>query len=156
MCLWLVSKSIIFSIIFSHCPLSIWKKKVDIFSPISGALHLMQHYIIMFLNQRLNVWFSSYHWGSLLLTPLISMWYNPTPFFIFLLITHVSWPKNPHDFVPRNFTNIPLLKHHKFCTIAISFWCNLFTIFNMWVVFSSNDLFQKSCLRNLIICQGKC
>jgi len=83
-----------------HCLLGMWKKETNILSPISDSLHLTWHFISTMFNQGVNVWFNLYHWPSLFFIPLISMWLNPTPSFIFLFIIHVSWAKNPHDFVP--------------------------------------------------------
>jgi hypothetical protein len=99
-----------------HYLLGMWKKETNILSPISDSFHLMWHFISTMFNQGVNVWFNLYHWGSLFFIPLILMWLNPTPSFVFLFIIHVSWPKNPHDFVPRSFAHLQSLSLCKYPT----------------------------------------
>jgi len=78
-----------------HCPLGMWKKETNILSTISNSLHLTWHFINTMFNQGVNLWFNLYHRGSLFCIPLISMWLNPTPSFIFLFIIHVTDLKIP-------------------------------------------------------------
>jgi len=87
---------------------------------MSNALHLMWHYINTLLNQRLNVRFNMYNWDALFLHPFILMWSNFAPFFVFVLVTHVSWMRYSYNFVPCNFIDIIFLNGHKFCATNTS------------------------------------
>ncbi len=73
-----------------HYPLGIWKKEIDILSPISNSLHLMQHYINTLLNQGLKC--LTRH-VLLRLTTFDSPYFDVVESYTlvcFLLVTHVN------------------------------------------------------------------